>query len=72
MSLVDHPPTMLIAAGRTIYLVLSTQSAGHHDNHDGKPSAQYELGGSLPSQAKEQETECHDFRLFPSSPMAKL
>jgi len=57
MFLVDHPPTTLIAAVRMIYLVLSTQSVGHLDDHDGRPSAQYEPDESLPSQARGQEME---------------
>jgi len=46
-----------IAAGRMIHLVLSTQSVDHLDDHNGKPSAQYELDRSLPSQARDLETK---------------
>jgi len=57
MSLVDHPLTTKVAAGRTNHLMPGTESVDHHDDHSKKPSAQYEPDKPQPSRAKDQEME---------------
>ena len=57
MSLVNHPLMTLITAGRANHLTPCTQSVDLHNDHDGKPSDQYEQDKPLPPQARGQETE---------------
>ena len=57
MSMVDHPLTMEITAGRSNHLVPCTQSVAAHNDHNEELSAQHKPDVPPPSLAKGQEKE---------------